>query len=88
MGMIDCPGWLAINATRYAMGRMTYTVQDTCEFLIHNLHRFDKGVRRVILDDIRDEINLAERRGTTLGMAMDHAQWKKVLKHFAEDSDD
>lgn len=76
------PSFLAINATRYALGRMSYTVADTCEFLIHSLHTFPKETQEVVLRDIREEIERAERRGQTVGMQMDHDEWKKVLAYF------
>lgn len=78
------PDWMVISATRYALGRMTYVVKDTCEFLIHRLHTFPKPIQEVVLRDIREDIERAERRGETVGMAMDHAEWKKVLAHFME----
>lgn len=76
------PGWMVINATRYALGRMTYVVADTCEYLIHSLHQHREETREIVLRDIREDIERAERRGETVGMAMDHAEWKKVLAHF------
>lgn len=78
------PSWMLISAVRYALGRQTYVVQETTQYLLHCLHKFDEGVRAVIIQDIRDAVERAEARGTTLGMDIDHDDWKRVLDRFHE----
>ena len=81
--LISCPDWVIINATRYAIGRMSYVVEDTADLLISILHQFPADCCEIVLRDIREEVERAERRGEWVGMKMDHEQWKRVLEYFA-----
>ena len=43
---------MLIGAERYALGRRTYIVQWTCEFIGNNLHLLTKGNKDVMIRDI------------------------------------
>lgn len=43
---------MLIGAERYALGRRTYIVQWTCEFIGNNLHLLTENDRKVMIRDI------------------------------------
>lgn len=77
----------AICALRYAMGRMSYIVGDAADLIRHLWPFASKGVRQVILDELRSTIekDTSSRAksntpfGRTLGMDCDRSVWVRLL---------
>lgn len=67
------PSGLIVSAVRYALGRSTYVVGETCAYLREHWQEIPEGHREVILRDIREEM---ERDG---GMECDRREWARVL---------
>ena len=65
---------LRICAFRYALGRMTYVVQDVVEELLDHWDEFDAVDKEQIVSDI----NIAILAGAA-GMDCDVRQWQRVL---------
>lgn len=65
-----------ISAIRYALGRMTYIVSDTVEFMLNVV--FTEQAKEVILRDIYDAL-----QSGNYGMLQDKAEWEK-LKNYLE----
>ncbi len=68
------PDWMIIDATRYALGRRTYQVSVTCEWLLANWTEVPEDAREIIQRDIEEAFR---RRGGT-GDPYDRAEWDKV----------
>jgi hypothetical protein len=68
-------GALLHYAMRYALGRMTYAVSDVARLMRTHWHEVDSNGREQIAEDLRLEIQRAERRGKPLGMECDHRAW-------------
>lgn len=80
---------MALAAVRYCLGRMTYIVNDCCEWLPRVWPHLSEGCRAIIARDVDAEIardDAARERGDThkpLGMDMDRAEWLKVRSLWA-----
>lgn len=62
---------MLIGAERYALGRRTYIVQWTCEFIGNNLHLLTEKDRKVMIRDIE--------QADYYGDECDEACWKALL---------
>lgn len=67
-------GTLLINAVRYALGRRTYVVSDTCRIARVALHEVTDDDRGVIGHDIQKAL----ARGTC-GDDIDDREWRDLL---------
>ena len=65
---------MLLGAVRYALGRRTYIVNWTCEFITKNVHLLTEKDKKVIIRDIKDQ----ERFG--YGDKCDKNDWLKLLK--------
>ena len=63
---------ILVSAERYALGRQTYIVQWTCEFISNNLHLLTQKDRYVMIKDIET--------ASDYGADMDKKEWMKLLK--------
>lgn len=63
---------MLLNAERYALGRQTYIVQWTCEFIANNLHLLTEKDRQVMIRDIKNPISYGDE--------CDKCEWLKLLK--------
>lgn len=69
---------MLVSAERYALGRQTYIVQWTCEFLANNQHLLTEKDRQVIIRDIKQQ---GERDfENPYGWDCDKQEWLKLLK--------
>lgn len=71
---------IIISAERYALGRRTYIVQWTCEFITKNLNLITEKDKQVIIRDIEKPISYGDE--------CDKICWLKlleVLKRSLED---
>jgi hypothetical protein len=69
---------MLLSAVRYALGRQTYIVNWTCEFIANNKHLLRDSDRQVIIRDIKEQ----ERYG--YGDRCDKEDWMKLLKILEE----
>ena len=65
---------MLLSAERYALGRQTYIVEWTCEFISNNLHLLLEKDKKVIIRDIKQQ----EEYG--YGEWFDKEEWMKLLK--------
>lgn len=70
---------LIVSAVRYAMGRATYVVGETCDIVKKHLAVLTPEQKQMLARDIEDEIKRAEREGKILGMSLDHAEWSNLV---------
>ena len=71
---------LLICSVRYALGRMTYIVDDVTGICRTYAPEVDQGTLDVLKKDIREALQKAERENRTVGMAMDHEKWRQCLE--------
>lgn len=64
---------MLISAVRYALGRRTYIVELTVNYVIKELPRLSDGCKKIMLDDITEH----ERFG--YGDACDERDWMRLL---------
>lgn len=69
---------IVISAERYALGRMTYIVSLTVDYILKEIEE-DK-LSDSCLDVIREDINSTKN----LGMECDKKQWLKLLDRIEE----
>lgn len=71
-GKIDDISAMLLSAERYALGRQTYIVQWTCEFIANNLHLLTLSNKKVMIRDIEE--------CEYYGMDIDKKEWLKLLE--------
>lgn len=79
-GNIEDLSAMLVSAERYALGRRTYIVQWTCEFITKNLNLITEKDKQVIIRDIEKPISYGDE--------CDKICWLKlleVLKRSLED---
>ena len=62
---------MLIGAERYALGRRTYIVSWTCEFITNNMHLLTEKDKGVIIRDIENAIDYGDE--------CDEVCWKALL---------
>ena len=72
VGNQDDLGMIIISAERYALGRRTYVVQWTCEFIKNNLKLLSHKDKQVMIKDIKNAYYY--------GDSCDKYEWMKLLK--------
>lgn len=65
---------MILSAVRYALGRRTYVVNWTCEFVANNLHLLLPKDVKIIIRDIKEQ-----ERDYSLGDKCDVNDWKRLL---------
>lgn len=63
---------ILVGAERYALGRRTYIVQWTCEFIKNNLHLITNKDKQVIIRDLEHPISYGDK--------CDKECWMQLLK--------
>lgn len=73
--------FLVIGAVRYARGRATYVVEETCEWVIEHWEQLSDNTRTVIARDVRLEVELRREQGDELATIarIDNPAWEKLL---------
>ena len=69
---------MLISAVRYALGRQSYIVGTTAEFVASIRKKLSKECINIIIRDIQEEIEFYHRRGTTCGMECDERTWVRL----------
>lgn len=64
---------MLVSAERYALGRMTYIVSLTVDYIIPMIRNLDMKYINIMIDDIAEHSNLG------YGMDMDKDEWMKLL---------
>lgn len=69
---------IVISAVRYALGRMTYIVELTINYILQEIEndKLSDSCLNIILKDIKETKNL--------GMECDREQWLKLQKRIEE----
>ena len=75
-GNIDDLSAMLVSAERYAMGRQTYIVKWTCDFISDNLHLLTEKDKSVIIRDIKSSRDY--------GADFDKVEWLKLLNVLKE----
>lgn len=72
---------MLVSAVRYAIGRRTYIVQATVDYIICILPKLSLWCVNVIRESIVEEIELAERlnKPEMLGAEIDRKQWGRMM---------
>lgn len=71
-GKIEDISAMLVGAERYALGRRTYIVQWTCEFIKNNLHLITNKDKQVIIRDLEHPISYGDE--------CDKKCWMQLLK--------
>lgn len=69
---------MLLSAERYSLGRQTYIVEWTCEFIRNNLHLLLEKDKKVMIRDIKSQENKGYSR--PYGWDCDKEEWMKLLK--------
>ncbi len=75
MNKITVKPEILIYSFRYALGRMTYCVNDVVEALKNNWEHLDKRDKELILKEVKIAIY-----NNNIGMNMDKKLWEDILK--------
>lgn len=73
---------MLICTVRYAMGRATYVVRDTCDMVRSYRSRISKDQLAIIERDVARRLREHEDAGTTLGHDMDHREWQRLVEEL------
>ena len=74
---------LLVCSVRYSLGRRSYIVGEVCGMVRQYRKHLREGETSVIARDIQEELErVARQPGATLGMAMDHQEWEKLLEEL------
>lgn len=73
--------FLVIGAVRYARGRATYVVEETCEWVINHWGQLSENTRAVIARDVALEVQLRREQGDELATIarIDNPAWEALL---------
>ena len=73
--------FLVISAVRYARGRATYIVEETCEWVIAHWEQLSDNTRAVIARDVQLEVQLRREQGAEQSAIarIDNPAWEKLL---------
>ena len=80
---------MLISAVRYALGRQSYIVSDTCTFVASVRKKLSQECVKIIIRDIKESLRFYERMGKRCGMECDEQDWNALLEVLKEgDSDE
>ena len=80
----EIPDWMIIDALRYCIGRQSYQVGITCEWLRRNWSQMSAHAKEIVQRDVEeafrddDRDREAGRPYKALGMDMDRREWEMV----------
>lgn len=72
---LPIPDWMVIDSVRYALGRATYQVSTTTEWLQEHWGELDIHTRAVVVRDVSHAFETDR-----VGMDMDRTCWARVLE--------
>lgn len=76
-GKLEDISAMLLSAERYALGRSTYIVGWTCQFIGNNLHLLTEGNKKVMIRDIK--------QCKEYGWECDKQEWLKLLEKLEAD---
>lgn len=76
---------MLISAVRYALGRQSYIVGVTRDFVYSNRRKLSRNCINIIIRDIEEELELCQRLGKTCGMECDEVTWMNLLEVLKEE---
>ena len=78
------PEWMILGSFRYAIGRMTYQVEETTAWLISNWDTLSENLQETIKKELDEELKRdakareQRREHLPLGMDCDRAEWVRL----------
>ena len=72
------PDWIVISASRYALGRRSYIVGMTVDYLLSHWERLEKNTKTVILRDIDEYLGHIDNSKEKPDFCDD--EWRKVVE--------
>lgn len=78
-GKLEDISAMLLSAERYALGRRTYIVQWTCEFIGNNLHLLTEKDKQVMIRNIK------QQKEYGYGDECDKEDWLRLLKILEAD---
>ena len=80
---LPIPDWFIISAVRYALGRQTYIIADTTDWLLLHWEELPGRARATVRADVEEAFGRDDRAqgkpyGGPLGMAQDRERWERV----------
>lgn len=81
--------FLVIGAVRYARGRATYVVEETCEWVIDHWEQLSENTRAVIARDVALEVKLRREQGDELATIarIDNPYWEALLDTVEQEAE-
>ena len=82
--------FLVTSAVRYARGRATYVVQETCEWVTDHWEQLSDNTRAVIARDVRLEVELRRAEGEKQSALtrIDNPYWERLLDIVEKEVDE
>ena len=71
---------MLICAVRYSLGRMSYIVGVTCEFVASIRKKLSPNCINIIIRDIEETMEMYHRSGRLCGMECDEKDWYRLLR--------
>ena len=75
---------MLISAVRYALGRLSYIVGVTCDYVASIRTKLSRQCIYILIRDIEEEIERYHKLGKICGMDCDEADWYKLLEKLKE----
>lgn len=75
---------ILISAVRYAVGRRTYIVGEAVGWIEKRWANLSPACKRVLLRDLKEEIERNERMPGSLGSDLDEAAWIRLHQWMLE----
>lgn len=69
---------ILICAVRYALGRMSYVVQDVCDYVKTKVGELSEECKNIMIKDIEEQLEFYHMAGHALGMGYDETQWVEL----------
>ena len=85
---INIPNWMIIDSVRYAIGRATYQVAITTEWLIKNWDDLPLDTQDIIRHDVEDGFRRYNSNPRALGHQCDKESWESVRKLWVNQESD
>lgn len=82
--------FLVIGAVRYARGRATYVVEETCQWVIAHWSELSESTRAVIARDVREEVELRRDQGAEQSALtrIDNPFWEALFDTVEKEADE
>ena len=78
--MISPDESILICAVRYALGRMSYMVDEICRYVTFKRKALSMECLEIIIRDIEEELQRYHNSGQMLGMECDEKLWTRLLE--------